>query len=195
MNLNILKPSQAIDAAFEKPNLAIALVLVLLPSLAYLAGQMLYGFDILGYTIYEIVLAYVTFFILALVIYAIGLVFNGEKAKGQFKQVLSAVSLLQLVSLAFIVLSFIAMRLVFSQKLIEFAAKATNPNQISGFIAASPGSVNYVFFAISTVIAIALTVLGICLLYKCIRKITETRAFTSIVLAIIILFILGILPI
>ena len=195
MNLNIFKPGQAVDAAFEKPNLAIALVLVLLPSLAFLGGQMLYGFDVSGYAIFEIVLAYVMFFILGLVVYAVGIVFNGEKAKNQLLQVLSAVSLLQIVSLIFVVLSFLTMNLVFSPETIEFAVSAENPNQIGGFIAANPGSVNLVFFAIFTIIAIALIALGIYILYKCIRKITKTRAFTSLVLAAIILFILGIVPI
>jgi len=194
MNLNIFKPGQAVDSAFEKPNLTIALLLVLLPTLAFLGGLMLYGFDILEYAIFEIVLAYVIFFILGLVVYATGIIFNGEKAKSQLLEVLSATALLQIVSLIFIVLSFLTINLIFSPAAIEFATTAENPNQIGGFIAANPGSVNLVFFAILTIIAIALITLGIYILYKTIRKITETRAFTSLVLAAVILFILGIIP-
>ncbi len=195
MNINIFKPGKAVESAFEKPNLAIALVLVLLPSVAFLGGQMLYGIDISGYAIYQIVLAYVTFFILGLIVYALGIIFNGKKEKGQLLKVLSAVSLLQIVSLTIIILSLLTINLVFSPEAIEFAATAENANQIGEFIAANPASVNLAFFAIALIIAIALTVLGIFILYKCIRKVTGTRAFTALVLAAVILLIFGILPI
>jgi len=194
MNLNIFKPEQAVESAFEKPNLAIALLLVLLPTLAFLGGLMLYGFDISEFAIYEIVLAYIIFFILGLIIYATGIIFNGEKAKNQLLEVLSATALLQLVSLIFIVLSFLTINLVFSPAAIEFAITAENTDQISNFITANPGAVNPIFFAIFTIIAIALVILGIYILYKTIRNITETRAFTSLVLTAVILFILGIIP-
>ena len=114
MNLNIFKPGQAVDSAFEKPNLTIAMILVLLPTLAFLGGLMLYGFDISGYAIFEIAIAYIIFFILGLVVYATGIIFNGEKAKKQFLEVLSATALLQIVSLIFIILSFLTINLVFS---------------------------------------------------------------------------------
>ncbi len=194
MNLNIFKPAQAVESAFEKPNLAIALLLVLLPTIAFLAGLMLYGFDVLGFVVYEIVVAYVIFFILGLIVYATGIIFNGEKAKTQLLEVLSATALLQIVSLIFVILSFLTINLVFSPEAIEFATTAENLDQTGGFIAANPGSVNLIFFAISTIIAIALIALGIYILYKIIRKLTETRAFTSLILAAIILFILGIIP-
>ncbi|MFA4855470.1 MAG: YIP1 family protein [archaeon] len=195
MNLNILHPSKAVDSAFEKPSIPIALVLVLLPSLAFLCGLIVYGQDISSFAVYEIILAYVTFFVLVLIVFALGLLFDGKKAKGKFAGTICALSLLQIVSLAFSVLSLIAIPLVLSPEAIQFAGHASGTDQISEFLTLNPSAINFAALAVFLAISACLIVWGIYILYKGIRKLTETRAFTSLILAIITLIILGLLPI
>lgn len=194
MNINILHPSKAVDSAFEKPNIAIALVLVLLPSLAFLGGLAFYGEDVLSYAVYEVVLAYVTFFALALIVFALGLLFDGKRAKGKFAGTICALSLLQIIYLAFSLLSLIAMPLVLSPAAIEFA-KHAGADQTGEFLTLNPGAANLAIFAFFLAIGACLIAWGIYILYRCIRKLAETRAFTALILAIITLIIIGLLPI
>jgi hypothetical protein len=190
-----LHPSKAIQSAFEKPNIAIALVLVLLPSIVFLAGLALYGIDIAPFAAYEIVIGFVTFFVLALVVFALGLIFDGKRASGRFLGTFCALSLMQIVSLAFVLLSLIATSMVFSPDAIEFSKRAGSFNQVSTFLALNPGSVNVAAFGVFLAISACLIVAGIYLLYRAIRSLTETRAFTALILAIITLIILGLIPV
>lgn len=202
MNINIFRPGKAVESAFENPNILLALALVLLPSLASIAGRMAYGIDATGNAIYEIALAYITFFVLLLVVFALGLILDAKKTKGKFVSVFSALSLIQVTQLLIIVVSFLVVPLVFSPETIAFAIQASQASdtgmatlQLTEYVSETPGAVNVPILGFVAIAGTAIALLGMYILYLCIKKLTETRTITAAMLTLVALVILGLLPI
>lgn len=203
MNLNVLRPRQAVESAFEKPSLLLAFILVLLPALASIAGRMLYGVQVKpGNAIYGIVLSYVTFFALALVVFALAWLWKKQATKGKFVAFFCALSLVKVVSLAIVLLSFLTMPLYLSPGAMQAglqAAGSANSEmataQISDFIASNPAAVNLPVFYAFLLIAALLTVFGIYLIYLCVKRLGEGKRLASILITVIALIVLGLLPI
>lgn len=202
MQLNILKPKDAVASAFEKPNLLIALVLVLLPAIVSILGRIPFGATVDASGAAEgIILTYVRFFELAIIIFVLAMIVNREKAKGMFLGTLAGLSLAQIVSLVVVILSFIALPIVFSQEAIDVgvqAGKSANMErtvyQIVEFLEENPDAVNlgalYAFMAIT----IALVLWGIYIQYHVVRKLTESRVLVVLLLLAITYILTGVLP-
>jgi len=202
MNLNILHPGKAVESAFEKPNILLALILVLLPPLASIAGKMVYGVDATGTAAYEIMTAYVTFFALLLVIYTLAMLFDAKKTKGKFTGAFSALALIQLTQLSIIIISLLAIPLIFQPETIAFAKQASQSasteaalTQLAMHIEENPGAINTTNLAAFMLLAAGIATGGIILLYSCIKKLTEARTLPAVLLTIAAIIILGLLPI
>jgi len=202
MNLNILKPGQAVESAFKKPNIPLALLLVLLPSLAFIGGRMAYGVQVLDRALYEIVLGYVSFFVLVLVVLALGIIANRKKIAGKMPGLISALSLLQIIALATLILSFALLPLVASPATIEFAVQAGKSAstemtvaQVEEFLLENPEAVNFTALAVFLAIGLALSVLGLYMLYLTAKKLTESRTLTALLITIVAIIVIGLLPV
>jgi len=202
MNVNILKPGKAVESCFEKPNILLAVVLVLLPTIAYIVSGMLYGVQILDSGVMQLVLGFVKFFTLVLVVLAMGLLFDSKKARGKIAGLFSALALIQIIGLLAVLLSALLIPIVFSQDAIGFASKATMgadqariQMQVQQFVESNPDAVNLPMFGVSLVIAIILLIWGFYLGYLAIKRFTETKPLTAIILALIAFTIMGALPI
>lgn len=198
MNLNVLRPGNAVKSCFEKPSLVLALVLALLPSLVVLGGKAMYGVSVSETALETIVLGYVRFFALFLVILAMGLLLEFKKARSRMLGLFSSLSLLQILQLAFAIVSLIAMPLILSPETIDFALKAgQSPNsdmvfgQIQEFVALNPEAGNPAGLVALTLIGLAITVWGIYLLYKTTKAFLESKGVTAILLTVIALIIMG----
>ncbi len=203
MNLNILHPGKAVEAAFEKPSLFVALVLILLPSLASSAGRMLYAAPVdLSGALYGIVLAYVSFFVLALVIFFLAWLVNRQATKGRFAAFFCALSLIKVASLVIVLISFLTMPLYLSEGAMEVAlqaGKSSSPEmaamQLSDFVAANPEAVNLAVLVVLLAITFIISLWAVYLIFKSIKTLAQTGRLAAIALTVIALIIVGLLPI
>jgi len=202
MNLNILLPGEAVESAFKKPSLLTALVLVLLPAIASIAAKMLFGVQIgLENAAYGIVLSYVGFFALAIIAFALAWILNNQATKGKFVPFFCALSLVKIISLVIVLLSFLTMPLYLSPEAMQMALQAGNSAngemavaQASNFLASNQGAVNLPVFAAFLLIGALLTVYGIYVLYLCIKGLAGGKKLSSILITVIALIILGLVP-
>ncbi len=202
MDFNILKPKKAVEAAFEKPNIGIALILVLLPALVAIAESFVRqgAFDLEG-AVSGIVLAYLAFFLLAIIIFLLGFLVNPKAVKGKAAGLLTSLSLIQIISLFVIVLSIATMPLVISSQAMEMLSTASSaPSQeiravnIGNFLAQNPAAINIPVLGILLAITFAAFVLGIYLIYLSVRKLTGSRKLVALLFTLIAMLILGLLP-
>jgi len=203
MNLNILKPGKAVDSAFEKPSFLLALALVLLPVLASVAGRVVYGVAVeANDVIYGIIMAYISFFIPVLVVFVLGMVVDRQKTKGKFIGLFSALSLARLVSLAIVVLSLVTLPLVLSPEAMSLGLQAGKSagyammlSQISQFVESNPNAINWPVFNAFIAVGLILTLWGIYLIYKSVKKLTESKPIAAILITIVAFIIAGALQV
>jgi len=203
MNLNVLQPKKAVESAFKKPNVPLALILVVLPSLASIASSIVFGAPFkVENAVYSIVLAYVAFFVLAFVIFALVAILKGSEAKGKMAGYLSALSLVKIASLAIVLLSVVAIPLCFSpaaMNAVAAAANETSPGIAVGMAAAfveeNPNAINWPLFSVFLAIAAIILILGAYLVFLGIKKLSNTGWLGAVALAIIAFIIMGVLPV
>ncbi len=198
MNVNIFSPGKAVDSAFEKPNLVLALILVLLSSLAFLGSRMALGIDVSSQAAYAIVFGFIEFFVFFLVALAIGLLLDFKKAKAKMLGLFSALSLVQVIWLIVMLLSIAFIPLSFSPKTVEFARNigpATDEQrlwtQTEAFVNENPDAVNLPVFSAFLVIGLVLLAWGFYLNYLVLRRLTETKAVSSLFLTLIFWLVSG----
>jgi hypothetical protein len=202
MNLNLLKPTKAVESAFEKPNIVIALALVLLPALGSIAGKMVFGLPAGNSAVYFIVTGYIRFFVFALVAFALSLILNSKAAKGKLLGLFSALSLTQAIALAIIILSVLTAPLWLSPEAmgaIANAAQSPDPHVqyqlISDFVEGNSNAVNVPVLSLFLLASLALLILAVYVTYLSIKKTAECRTLAAILLTLIAFTIVGLLPI
>ena len=219
MNLNVLKPKQAVESCFEKPNPAIAFVLVLVASIISFAQPLVIGVQpklenlLLGI----IVPGYVYFVLLVVIIYVIGFIFKGKEAvKGKFGAIVSAVGLMWVpIIVALLVLTaaipFILtpltvgiMQDLASGKItgemaeIEIAYLVGKNSEAVGndlFAYIAMGSDELVNYNVLVPVMIIFGLIGLfnlLLLYKIVGKVFQFKPVANIVAMLVVLAILGI---
>jgi hypothetical protein len=197
MNLNIFRPEQAVMDAIERPNFVLALILVLLPSLAAIIGRMDFGEKFLVGSIYSIVLSFIAFFLLTLTVFVLCKLVGGKAGK-RFAGLFSALSLIKIVSLIVVVLSLIATPLILSPQAMEFLeerAEARNSGamalQAGQFFEENPDAVNLPVFGAFAFITLLLLIFALYLVYTAIKVFTGTKWVTALVLTIVTFVIQG----
>jgi len=202
MNLNVLKPGKAVEQAFEKPNVPLALVLVLLPALASIAGSFAFGTaPKIEAMAYSVIMAFLTFFVLTVVVFLLGFLVNPKAAKGKGSGLLSALALAQILSLFVILVSFAAIPLVVAPQAMEMLAEAgSSPSpeiravQINSFLTQNPTAINLPALAVFLAVAFAAFILGLYIIYLAVKRFTESRKLVALALMLISMLILGFLP-
>ncbi len=205
MNLNVLKPGQAIASAFEKPNPGIAIALVFVASIIALVQGLVFGaqLDIGGFVMNVLLPSYIGFFVLAILIYIIAFILKGRAAvSGTFSGIISALGLLWIPIIVGLLISFVAIPAIFSPLALELAkdvgsGKSTTETLVIqirylvendvevGNLAAA-----YAFGAVFALIAL----FNLYLLYKIISRLFQYRILGNIIVMVVTLIILGLLP-
>lgn len=104
----LIKPRDEIDKAFEKPNIGLAAVLVVLPSvIAYAALALLIGFNPMSFSL-QLIYDIVFWVIAGAIIYVAAIILHGRKGK-KFRNVCSALALFKTISIILLVLFFIVL--------------------------------------------------------------------------------------
>jgi hypothetical protein len=201
MNLNVLKPRQAVESAFEKPNPGLAIALVFISCLASLAMPIILGsqIDLVGFAINTVVSSYVSFLVLAVLIYIAAFVLKGkDSVTGQFSGIVSALGLLWIPILVAIIISLVLAPSILSPEVLTLA-KEYQAGEIGAYAFASEvafiaeGIMGTVY--IFTVVFLAIGLFNLYLLYNIIKKIFDLKILGNILVMLVILFILGFLPI
>lgn len=201
MNLNIFQPRKAVESAFKKPNLALAMAIVLLPILASLASRAAFGVSLaVENAVIEIALAYFSFFLLALIVFGLALILKSRETKGKAAGFLSALSLMATAQLAIVLLSAVAILLCFSPAAMNAATAAGNvgdsqiaANLMQYFVEQNPTAVNVPLLMVFVAIAFAIFVLEVYLIYLAVKRLAGTGVLGGLALAFIGLLIWGIL--
>ncbi|MDO8647293.1 MAG: hypothetical protein Q7R70_02655 [Candidatus Diapherotrites archaeon] len=185
-----LHPKQTVQNALDHPSIIIAVILVLLPWIvSFIAAFFLVGK--LDFSPQSMLVEIIVFFIIAFLIFLIGKEL-GNKDKKLFEGVVSAYSLVQLVSLIFIILSVVFLILnpqivsiikewnagnIQQSDVINNAWDALMQNQILGIL----------FLVVGLILMFWQGLLMVYLTFLTIYKSTKSSVFISIVLMLIIL--------
>ncbi len=201
MNLNVLKPRQAVESAFEKPNPGLAIALVFISCLASLAMPIILGvqIDLVGFAVNTVVSSYLSFLALAVLIYIAAFVLRGKDSiTGQFSGIVSALGLLWIPILAGIIISLVLAPSILSPEVLTLA-KEYQAGEIGAyafasevaFIAEGILGTLYLFAAVFLVIGLV----NLYLLYRIVSKLFDFKILGNLVVMAAILFLLGFLPI
>ena len=197
MDINILRPGHAVKDAIERPNLALALILVLIPVVVAFAARMDFSEKALVAAVYPIVASVVTFFLLTIVIFVLCRLVGSKEKKG-FAGLFSALSLVKIVSLIIVLLSLVAMPLVLSPKATAFLEeKAESRNsglvavQAEQFFEENPDSFNMPVFGAFLFVTLLLLIFALDLVYTAIKEFTGAKWLTALVLTIVAFIVQG----
>ena len=201
MNLNVLKPRQAIESAFEKPNPGLAIALVFVSCLASLAMPIILGVqvDLVGFAINTVISSYLSFLALAVLIYIAGFLLKGKDSiTGQFSGIVSALGLLWIPILVGIIISLVLAPSILSPEVItlakEYKAGEIGAYAFAGevaFIAQGIMGTIYLFAAVFIVLAL----FNLYLLYRIVSRLFDFKILGNLVVMAAILFLLSFLPI
>ncbi|MBS3057466.1 MAG: hypothetical protein J4415_02450 [Candidatus Diapherotrites archaeon] len=104
----LIKPRAEIDKAFEKPNIGLAAILVVLPSIiAYAALALLIGFNPMSFSL-QLIYDLVFWVIAGAIIYVAAAILHSRKGR-KFKNVCTALALFKTISIILLVLFFIVL--------------------------------------------------------------------------------------
>ncbi len=197
MNLNILHPRQAVDAAFDKPSIGTALGLVLLAAIVWLAQRFIVAGAVdLQTAAFAVLSSYVRFFLLVVIVFILGLLLNRTAAKGKFAALFSALSLIQVLWIAGYVLSIIAFFLIAQPVAVGW--EAGESSLIAGMkaysaVEVSLQQINLGVFAAFLVIAGAIGLYGLYLVYLAVRRFASVGFWGGLLAAIVATAVSGIL--
>ena len=195
MDLNILSPGKAVRLAFEKPSVPMALGLVLAASLAWVCiSYLTLGGISVERAASAVMLSYVQYFVIAVIVFAIGLILAGKAAGKKFAGTLSAIALLQIVWIVTYVLSAAAQFLLFPG---GFPVNPTNPGnmaltaeQISGALQGMAG-VNIALLYGILAVSFLVTLYGAFLVYLTMKRLTQAGRLGSLLAALAAFAIIG----
>ncbi len=201
MDLNILSPKKAVESAFEKPNIPIALGLVLVAAVVWLAlAFLMSGVISAEVALLAVVSGLLKFVALAAIVFVIGMILSGKTAKGHFSGTLSAVSMLQILGIVTYVISTAAFFMLFPKGVpagvdLNSGDMLTVAVQLYGAIAPSLESINFGLLYALWAVAAGLQLFGLYLISLAMRRLAGTGWFGSLVAAAIALAAVSLLPI
>lgn len=197
--MNIFKVSRSVEDNFEKPNIGLALVIVLVPAIiaaiGYAAGN--WSIDWAEFAVQHIVLRYVLFFVLAAMLFAIGIAFHRKSREGLFAGIVSALGLFYVFAIIIAIISQVAQRLVFTPALIaklQLLSAATTQEIAANaalLIATMSKEINFPLFFAVIVIGIIIYIWQYFTLYKIISFCSGERPWINIACWAVIVLIYG----
>lgn len=196
MKLNVFKPKESVQSAIDRPDNAIAFVLVIIPVIASVIGQIMWGLPIkptlVGLAFVRTILNWL---ILGAAAYVILYLAIGKRTQGKFSSVLSAVSLIWIINLLLIVLGIVFVPFIFSAE-IQTAAKELATGQVSidefanstsQIIENDIQAVNTSLGFLAMIIAGFLMLLAVYLIFLMVRDFQSGRALSNVIVTIAIL--------
>ncbi len=202
MNLNIFSPAKAVDAAFEKPNVALALGLVLAAAIVEL---ILRAFLVLKQASIELAAiavagSFVSFIVFALIVFALCFILNRKALKGKFSGLLSALALLQIIWISVYIISIISFFSVFPANVAaelnkvegDVFAAAVQVNQI---LNANIDSINIPLFYAFEAITALIGLFGFYIACLSVKKATDSGAIAAILVSLVAFIIIAVLGI
>ncbi len=135
MNLNILKPGNAVRDSLENPNLAISAGLVAAFLIVYVISRnVLLGIELdLGLIAFLVFREFAKLVFLGVVVYLVAYLFAGKNTDGKFNGILSAISLRWIVvAINALVLSIVIFA-IFSPASLNAVATAKSTNSVSDY--------------------------------------------------------------
>jgi hypothetical protein len=199
LNWNIFEVSRSVEANFEKPGILPALIVVLVPALIAAIGYIAGGWNIdwAGFAVQHIVKRFVLFFVLAAMIFAVGMIFNSKNSRGMFSGIVSALGLFYVFAIIIAVISQIAQRLIFTPALmarIQVLSTATVQEIAANtvlFMANLPKEINFPLFFGFLIIGLIICVWQYFVLYKIISFSSKRKPWINIASWAVIVFIYG----
>ncbi len=200
LDLNVLNPGKAVASAFEKPNPGMAIGLVLVASLIVFAQGIVAGvpLDVAAFALNVIVPAFLNFFALAIILYVGAFVLKGKgSVSGKFTGVISALGLMQVAMIAFLILSLALIPMILSPEVnaltTQFRSGNISPEvfalEVSNEIEADP----FPIYALLGVMGLT-ALLNLAVFYKIVSKIFGFKPLVNVAVLLVILLILGFLP-
>ena len=201
MNLNIFKPSDAIEDNIARPNMGMALFLVLVPSLMWILFNFYYGFMIdflaLGYAVLK---GYVILVVMTLLFYLTGYIFRGREMKGKLGGVMVAVSVLWIFIALLAILGFAIISLVPAETITSLQIMGQYNASYDQIIGSSTLENLEITESMITGLIMILFI-GFALMlwyfyyaYKLVKVLTKKPILISFVITLILLFLTGLVP-
>lgn len=201
MNLNIFKPGDAIEDNIERPNMGMALFLVLVPSLMWILFNFYYGFIIdflaLGYAVLK---SYIILIVMTLLFYFTGYIFRGRELKGHLGGVMSAVSVLWIFMAFLSILGFAMISLVPAETITGLKVMGqygASYEQIIGSNALENLEITELMitgFIMIFLIGFAVLLWYFYYAYKLVKILTKQPILISFVITLFLLFLVGLVP-
>ena len=201
MNLNIFKPSDVIQDNIDRPNMGMALFLVLIPSLMWILFNFYYGFMIdflaLGYAVLK---GYVLLFVMTLLFYFTGYIFRGRELKGKLGGVMVAVSVLWVFLALLSILGFAMIMLVPAdtitnlQVLNQYGASYEQVIESNALANLEITDSMITGFIMIFIVGFAVLLWYFYYAYKLIKVLTKKPILVSFVMTLILLFLVGLVP-
>ena len=201
MNLNIFKPSHAIEDNIKRPNMGMALFLVLVPSLMWILFNFYYGFMIdflaLGYAVLK---NYIILVIMTLLFYLTGYAFRGRELKGRLGGIMSAVSVLWIFVALLSILGFAIISLIPAETVTSLQVMnqyGASYEQVIGSSALENLEITdsmITGFIIIFLVGFAVILWYFYYAYKLIKILTKKPILISFVITLILLFLVGLVP-
>ncbi|MFH1240409.1 MAG: hypothetical protein V1672_04270 [Candidatus Diapherotrites archaeon] len=201
MNLNIFKPSDVIQDNIDRPNMGMALFLVLVPSLMWILFNFYYGFMIdflaLGYAVLK---GYVLLVITTLLFYLTGYLFRGRELKGKLGGVMTAVSVLWVFIALLSILGFALIMLVPADTVTSLKVLdqyGASYEQVMGSTTLTNLEISDAMvtgFIMIFLVGFAVILWYFYYAYKLIKVLTKKPILLSFVMTLILLFLVGLVP-
>ncbi len=200
MNLNILSPGKAVSSAFEKPNVALALGLVLAAAIVWLGMIAALKKTVsIELAVSGIASSFVFFIVFVLIIFALCFILNRKVLKGKFSGLLSALALLQIIWIVGYIISTIAFSVIPANVAAElgnvegdvFAAAA----QVNQILSANIDSINIPLFYALLAITALIELFGFYIMCITVKKATDSGAIAAILVSLVAFIIIGLLGI
>ncbi|MFH1256263.1 MAG: hypothetical protein V1494_03125 [Candidatus Diapherotrites archaeon] len=191
MNLNIFSPKNAVASAYEKPNMALAFALVLLPVIVSAVIGIALGAAVNPLAIVVLLVkAIVAWLVSGIILYVILYLFKGKSIDGKFNGILCALSVFYLLSL---VIGIITIGLLFvlfpglGEVLQSTVAQGLSVEEASALLAGMQGTVgvSIVSVAIFFIAVLAMVVYSIYFLYRVISESAKSGLIVNLLVLLI----------
>lgn len=193
--LNVFfSPRKEIQEAIENPNMVMAIILVLLPSLVGFMALVNYGFPQNQTTFVLSLLSEIAFWILtALVLAIVVFLVKKESLKQKFSGILAALSLLKVVGLILTLLIIsapLALPPNLTQSFIQLEKGNLSPNEfVNNFnaqLTSNPETINETALTVIMVFSVILIVYGLWLYYEIVSQLLHSSKILTLIVWLII---------
>tara|TARA_Y100000310_G_scaffold345478_1_gene465455 strand:+ start:8666 stop:9295 length:630 start_codon:yes stop_codon:yes gene_type:complete len=203
MNLNVLKPMQAIDSAFEKPNVALALILVLVAGIIAAVTPLTFGLQIdLAASALAIIGYYIGFILLAVLVYVAAFILKGKEAvSGKIPGIISGLGLMMIPVIVSLIVVIVVVQMILPPFAVSLAqdlqtgavAVEDIPTWVNHLYDQNIDSINFTGFYALSGLLVLIGLFNVYLLYRIINKLIGYRLIPTLIIIFAIMVIVNVL--